>query len=125
MHLQNLVKLHQFVLKILSGNEIPTYIMGHNNPNLDLVISMHMQKLVKLHQFVLKILSGNKIPTYIKGHNTVINLQKSMCNNPNLDVFNINAFAKSGQISSTISQDTEWKRSRNHIIVNVNGHNSV
>ena len=68
-----------------------------------------MQKLVKLHQFVLKILSGNKIPTYIKGHNTVINLQKSMCNNPNLDVFNINAFAKSGQISSTISQDTEWK----------------
>ena len=28
-----------------------------------------------------------------------------MCNNPNLDVFNINAYAKFGQILSIISQD--------------------
>ena len=47
MHMQNLVKF-QFILKLLSGNEIPTPIKGHNhvinlrkmtcnNPNLDLV----------------------------------------------------------------------------------------
>ena len=46
--IQNLVKFHQFVLKILSGNEILTSIKDHssvihlrkltcNNPNLDLV----------------------------------------------------------------------------------------
>ena len=33
-----------------------------------------------------------------------------MRNNPNLDVFNINAYAKFGQIVQTISQDIEWKR---------------
>ena len=33
-----------------------------------------------------------------------------MRNNPNLDVFNIIAYAKFGQIPSIISQDIEWKR---------------
>ena len=48
MCIQNVVKFCQFILKILSGNEIPTSIKGHNsvtnlqrmmhyNPNLDLV----------------------------------------------------------------------------------------
>ena len=48
MCIQNLVRFCQFVLKILSGNEILTSIKGHNsvkilrkmtgnNPNLDLV----------------------------------------------------------------------------------------
>ena len=32
-----------------------------------------------------------------------------MCNNPNLDVVNINAYAKFGQIPSFCSQDTEPK----------------
>ena len=36
-----------------------------------------------------------------------------MRNNPNLDVFNINAYAKFGQISSIISQHIEWKRNSN------------
>ena len=46
--MQNLVKFHQFILKIISGNEILISIKGHNsvinmqkltrnNPNLDLV----------------------------------------------------------------------------------------
>ena len=67
-------------------------------------ISMHMQK-VKIHQFVLKILGGNEILTSIKGHNSVINFWKLMCNNPNLDVVNINAYAKLGQLPSIRSQD--------------------
>ena len=48
MHIQNLVKFYPFVHQILSGNEILTYIKGHNsvtneqkmtanNPILDLV----------------------------------------------------------------------------------------
>ena len=30
----------------------------------------------------------------IKGHNSVVNLQKLMCNSPNLDLVKINADAK-------------------------------
>ena len=71
---------------------------------------MHMQNLVKFHLIVLKILSGNEILTSIKGHNSVINLQKLTCNNPNLDLVNINAYAKVGQLPSIRSQDIEWKR---------------
>ena len=71
---------------------------------------MHMQNLVEFHQFVPMILSGNKIPTSIKGNNSVIYLWKLMRNNPNLDVFNINAYAKFDQIPSTISQDIQQKR---------------
>ena len=74
---------------------------------------MHLQNFVEFHQFVLKILSGNEIPTSIKGHNSVINLRKFMRNNPNLDVFNINAYAKFDQIWSIISQDIERKRNSN------------
>ena len=44
----------------------------------------------------------------MKGHNCVINLQKLMHNNPNLDVFIINAYAIFGQIPSIVSQDIEW-----------------
>ena len=49
MHVQNLVKIHLFILKILSGNEILTSFKGHsssvmirqkwtlNNPKLDVI----------------------------------------------------------------------------------------
>ena len=33
-----------------------------------------------------------------------------MRNNPNLDVFNINAYTQFGRIPSIICQDIEWKR---------------
>ena len=74
-----------------------------------LSISMQMQNLVKFHQFVLKILSRNEILTSIKGHNSVINLRKLTLNNPNIDLVNINAYAKFGQIPSICSQDIEQK----------------
>ena len=62
INLQNLIKFNQFVLKILSGNEILTSIKGHNsvtrkfvkimrnNPNLDLV---SIQAHAKLGQIPL------------------------------------------------------------------------
>ena len=73
---QNLVGFCQFVLKILSGNEILTSIKGHNsvkilrkmtgnNPKLDLVNVdvLCIQNLVRFCQAILKILNGNKMFT--------------------------------------------------------------
>ena len=42
--------------------------------------------------FFHKILSGNKNLALIKGHNTSANVLQIMCNNPNLDLININAY---------------------------------
>ena len=33
-----------------------------------------------------------------------------MCDNPNLDLVNMNAYIKFGEILSICSQDIEWKR---------------
>ena len=43
-----------------------------------------------------QILSRNEILTVTKGHNCVVNLLKLMSNNLNLDLVNINAYAKLG-----------------------------
>ena len=74
-------------------------------------ISIHMQNFVKFHQLFLKILSGNEILTSIKDQKSVKILQNLMCNNPNLDLVDINACIKFGQIPSIWSQDIERKRS--------------
>ena len=57
-----------------------------------------MQNIIKFHWFVHKILSGYKIMTMAKGHNSVMNLQKLMHNNLNLDL--VNAYAKFYHIQS-------------------------
>ena len=57
-----------------------------------------IKNLVKFYQFVLTILSGNIHVTSIKGHNTVTNLPKMTGNNSNLDLVNVNAHTKFGQI---------------------------
>ena len=75
-----------------------------------LSISMRMQNLAKFHQFANKILSGNEILTSIKGHNSVEMFGKLTHNNPNLDLVNINAYAKFGQIPSIHSQVIERKQ---------------
>ena len=113
------MKFCQFVLKILSGNEILTTIKGHNsatylqkmtakNPNLDLV---NIHSYIRFGE-ILSIYSqeierkGNS--GQIKGHNSITNVRK-MCNNPKLDLNNINAYTKFGEICSVCSQDIEWK----------------
>ena len=68
---------------------------------------MHIHNFVKFYPFVLKILSGKEILTSIKGHNLATNLRKMTGNNPNLDLVNINAQTKFGQILSICSQDIE------------------
>ena len=70
-----------------------------------------MQNLAKFNPVVLKILSRNEILTSIKGHNSIINLRKLTRNNHNLDLVNINGYAKFGQIPSICSQDIERNQS--------------
>ena len=72
-------------------------------------INAHI-KLIKFYQTFLKILSGNENLTLIKGPNSVLNLRKIMRTNPNLDLININAYMKFGQIIFISSQDIERKR---------------
>ena len=67
-------------------------------------------KLAKFCQFVLKTLSRNKILALIKGHNSGANVQKMTCNNHKLDLVNMIAYIKYGEILSIYSQDIERKR---------------
>ena len=65
---------------------------------------------MKIYQFVLKILSENKILVKIKGHNSGTNMRKRMCNNPKLDLVNMNAYIVFGENLLICSQDIEWRR---------------
>ena len=46
----------------------------------------------------------------MKCHNSGTNVRKLMCNNPNVDLVNMSANIKFGEILSTCSPDIEWKR---------------
>ena len=107
MCIQNLVKFCPLVLKILSGNEIPTSIKGHNSvanmrnltlykPNIDTINGNVYTNLVKFCPLVLKILSGNEILRSIKGRNSLANLQNLALCNPNLDLIDVNVYTKFG-----------------------------
>ena len=65
--------------------------------------------MVKVCPFVLKILRGNQIFGLIKGHSGT-NVQKMMCNNPNVDLVNMNAYIKFDEILSICSHDIERKQ---------------
>ena len=121
MYIQNLVGFCQFVLKILSGNEILTSIRGRNsikilqkmtgnNPKLDLVNDDVHTKFGWILSICSKILSGNEILASIKGHNYVKILQKMTGNNPKLNLVNDDVHTKFGRILSICSQDIERKR---------------
>ena len=119
--IQNLVGFCQFVLKILSGNEILTSIKGRNsvkilrkktgnNPKLDLFNDDVHTKFVRFCQFVLKIFKGNEILKSIKGRNSVKILRKKTGNNPKLDLVNDDVHTEFGRILSIRSQDIEQKQ---------------
>ena len=107
MCIQNLVKFCPLVLKILSGNEILTFIKGRNsvenlrnltlyNPNLETINVNVYTNLVKFCPLVIKILSGNEILRSIKGRNSVSNLRNLTFYNPNLERINVNVYTKFG-----------------------------
>ena len=68
-----------------------------------------MQNLIEFHQSLHKILSGNGILTISKCHKAVVN-RKFTCNNPNLDLLKVSAYAKVDHISSIRSQDVQRNR---------------
>ena len=120
MCIQNLVTFCQFVLKILSKNQILTSIKGRNsvanlqktiiyNTNIDLSMMMCIQNLVLFCQFVLKILSKNQFLTSIKGRNSFAILRKTMIYNTNIDLVNDNVYTKFGLNQSIRFQDIEQK----------------
>ena len=76
---------------------------------------------MKFCPFVLKILSGTEILTLIKCHNSVSNVLKSMCNNPILDLVNINAFIKFVKFYQFVIKIF----SGNENLTSLKGHNSV
>ena len=66
---------------------------------------------MKISQFVLKILDRNEIVASIKCQNTSTNVRKMTCNNPKLELVNINAYLKFGKKNlSNCSQDIERKQ---------------
>ena len=127
------------IRSLLRGNEILnkflTSAKGHNsisnvqkmmccNHNLDLVNINTHTNFGQTLSIRLKIMSGNENLTLIKGHYSVTNMWKMTVNNPNLlDLVNINAHTKFGQILSTRSQDIEQKQ--NSDMTSVKGHNSI
>ena len=59
-----------------------------NNPYLDLININTYTKFGQFYQLVLKLLSRIENLTSIKVHNSAMNLQKMMCNNPNVELAN-------------------------------------
>ena len=72
---------------------------------------------MKFYRLVLKILSGSKYLTPVKGHDPVTNVRKMMCNNPNLDLVDINAYTIFGEILKILSG--------NKILTSIRGHKPV
>ena len=70
---------------------------------------VYIQYLVKSCQFVVQILSENEILTSIKAI-LCYKFEKKPGNNPNLDLVNVNAYTKFGQLLSIFSKDIEWKQ---------------
>ena len=64
---------------------------------------------MKFYQLVLEILSGNEILALIKGYNSSTNFGNMPCNNPKLDLVNMNAYIKFGENMSSSSQGIELK----------------
>ena len=118
MQLQNFIKIHQLIHKLLSIKKILTSIKASHNsdeneqkilfnhPNLHLV---NIQNLIEIHKLIHKILSINKMLTSIKGHDSVKNQQKIMCCRNNMDLVYINAYTQFYQKSSICSEDIQEK----------------
>ena len=121
MCIQNLVLFCQFVLKILSKNQILTSIKGRNsvanlrktkiyNTNLDLVTD----NVYTNFGLILSIRSQDieqkkQILTSIKGRNSVANLRKTTIYNTKVDLVDDNVFTKFGLNRSIRFQDIEQK----------------
>ena len=107
MCLQSLVSFCQFVLKILSKNQILTSIKGRNsvanlrktkiyNTNLDLVTDDVYTNFGLILSIRSQDIEQTQILTSIKGRNSVANLRKTAIYNTKVDLVDDNVFTKFG-----------------------------
>ena len=105
MHLQNFIKIHQWVHNLLSIYKILTSIKAIALLKMIekycsviqiyiLSISMHIQNLIEIQKLIHKILSINKILTLIKGHNSVKKWPNIMCIRYNMELVYISMHIK-------------------------------
>ena len=132
MCIQNLVLFCQFVLKILSKNQILTSIKGRNsvanlrktkiyNTNLDLVTDNVYTNFGLILSIRSQDIEQKPILTSIKGRNSVANLRKTMIYNTKVDLVSDNVYTKFGLNLSICFQDIE----QNSILKSIKGSNSV
>ena len=120
MCIQNLVLFCQFVLKILSKNQILTSIKGRNsvanlrktkiyNTNLDLVTDNVYTNFGLILSIRSQDIDENQMLTSIKGRNSVADLRKTTIYNIKVDFVNDNVYTKFGNNQSINFQDIEQK----------------
>ena len=115
------MKYFQFVLKILSGNEILSPIKGDdavsnlrkmtgNNPNLELVNINDYLKFGEILSICFQDIEWKRYSDINQGYHSVTNVQKNTANNPKLNLVNINAYIEFGEILSIFFSRIERKR---------------
>ena len=120
MCIQNLVLFCQFVLKILSKNQILTSIKGRNsvanlrktkiyNTKLDLVTDNVYTNFGLNLSIRSQDIEQKPNLTSIKGRNSVADLRKTTIYNTKVDLVNDNVFTKFGLNRSIRFQDIEQK----------------
>ena len=120
MSIQNLVSFCQFVLKLLSKNQILTCIKGYNsvanlrktsiyNTDVDLVNDNVFTKFGLILSIRSKNIEQTQILISSKGRNSVANLRKTMIYDTNVDLVNDNVYTKFGLNRSIRFQDIEQK----------------
>ena len=132
-HRQNLVHIHLFILKILSGSEILILFKGRNSVmnRRKWMLNNHKLDVVSINDYVnlgqnpfirsQDIERGNETLISFKGRNSVTKGRKWTLNNLKLHVVNINASAKFVKIHLFILKIL----SGNKILTSLKGHNSV
>ena len=120
MCIQNLVLFCQFVLKILSKNQILTSIKGRisvanlrktkiYNTNIDLVTDKVYTNFGLILSICSQDIEQKPNLTSIKGRNSLANLRKTTIYNTKEDLVNDNVYTKFGLNRSIRFQDIEEK----------------
>ena len=120
MCIQNLVLFCQFVLKILSKNQILTSIKGRNsvanlqktkiyNTNLDLVTDNVYTNFGLILSIRSKDIEQKPNLTSIKGRSSLANLRKTLIYYTKVDLVNDNVYTKFGLNRYIRFQDIEQK----------------
>ena len=120
MNIQNFISFCQFVLKILSKNQILTSVKGRNsvailrktkiyNTSVDLVNDNVYTKFGLNLSIRSQDIEQKRILTSIKSRNSVANLRQTIIYITNVDLVNDYVYTKFGLNRSIFYQDIEQK----------------